>query len=66
MSGQNQKSLSISFRIDEGVIGHNRNFIANNIDGELICALNLSNSVSYSFFRTAIAFRYTLLRLKLL
>lgn len=37
MSGQNAKSLSISFRIDEGVIEHNnREFIANNVDGERV------------------------------
>ena len=35
MSGQNSKNLSISFRIDDGVIGHNnRDFLAKNIDGE--------------------------------
>ena len=37
MSGQNQKSLSISFRIDNGVIEHNnREFIAKNVDRERI------------------------------
>ncbi len=37
MSGQNAKNLSISFRIDEGVIEHNnRDFIASNVDGERI------------------------------
>ena len=35
MSGQNSKNLSISFRLDNGVIGHNnRNFLAKNIDRE--------------------------------
>lgn len=35
MSGQNSKSLSVSFRVDDGVLGHNnRDFIANNVDGE--------------------------------
>ena len=35
MSGQNSKNLSISFRVDDGVIGHNnRDFLAKNIDGE--------------------------------
>lgn len=35
MSGQNLKSLSVSFRVDDGVLGHNnRDFIANNVDGE--------------------------------
>ena len=35
ISKQNQKSLSISFRIDEGVIEHNnREFIAKNVDRE--------------------------------
>ena len=33
MSGQNQKCLSISFRINEGVIEHNhREFITQNVD----------------------------------
>lgn len=37
MSGQNSKNLSISFRVDEGIIEHNnRDFIANNVDGERI------------------------------
>ena len=35
MGGQNSKNLSISFRIDSGVIGHNnRDIIAKNVDGE--------------------------------
>ncbi len=35
MSEVNGKTLSISFRIDEGVIEHNnRIFIAKNVDGE--------------------------------
>ncbi|MDE7194718.1 MAG: plasmid recombination protein, partial [Oscillospiraceae bacterium] len=37
MNGQNAKSLSISFRVDEGVVEHNnREFIANNVDGERV------------------------------
>lgn len=37
MSGQNQKNLSVSFRVDEGVVEHNnREFIAKNVDGERI------------------------------
>ena len=36
MSGQNQKRLSISLRIGEGVIEHNREFIAKNVDRERI------------------------------
>lgn len=37
MSGQNSKNLSISFRVDDGIIEHNnRDFIANNVDGERI------------------------------
>ncbi len=37
MNGQNAKSLSISFRIDEGVVEHNnRDFIAKNVDGERV------------------------------
>ncbi len=37
MSGQNSKNLSISFRIDDGIIEHNnRDFIANNVDGERV------------------------------
>ncbi len=43
MNGQNPKSLSISFRVDEGVIEHNnREFIANNVDGERI-----HNNITY-------------------
>ena len=39
MSEVNGKTLSISFRIDEGVIEHNnRIFIAKNVDGELVHA----------------------------
>ena len=35
MGTVNGKSLSISFRIDAGIIGHNnRDFIARNVDGE--------------------------------
>ncbi len=35
MSEQKSKSLSISFRVDDGVLGHNnREFIAENVDGE--------------------------------
>ena len=37
MSEVNGKTLSISFRIDEGVIEHNnRIFIAKNVDGERV------------------------------
>ena len=37
MSDINGKTLSISFRIDEGVIEHNnRIFIAKNVDGERV------------------------------
>ncbi len=37
MSEVNGKTLSISFRIDEGVIEHNnRFFIAKNVDGERV------------------------------
>ena len=37
MSEQNQKSLSISFRVDDGVLGHNnREFIADNVDCERV------------------------------
>lgn len=37
MSEINGKTLSISFRIDEGVIEHNnRIFIAKNVDGERV------------------------------
>ncbi len=37
MSGQNSKNLSISFRLDDGIIEHNnRDFIANNMDDECI------------------------------
>ena len=43
MSEQNSKKLSISFRVDEGVIQHNnRNFIAKNVDGERV-----SDNVTY-------------------
>ena len=38
MGEQAQKSLSISFRVDEGVVGHNnRDFIAKNVDRARIC-----------------------------
>ena len=37
MSEKNGKQLSISFRVDAGVIEHNnRDFIARNVDGERI------------------------------
>ena len=37
MSEQNTNNLSISFRLDDGIIEHNnRDFIANNVDGERI------------------------------
>lgn len=43
MSGQKSKSLSISFRLDDGVIEHNnREFIANNVD-----AARISDNVCY-------------------
>jgi len=43
MSGQNAKNLSISFRLDDGIIEHNnRDFIANNVDGERI-----QNNITY-------------------
>lgn len=43
MSGENSKSLSVSFRVDDGVLGHNnREFIADNVDGERI-----SDNITY-------------------
>lgn len=43
MSGQNSKSLSVSFSVDDGVLGHNnRKFIADNVDGERI-----SDNITY-------------------
>ena len=43
MNGQKSKSLSISFRLDDGVIEHNnREFIANNVD-----AARISDNVCY-------------------
>lgn len=43
MSGQNSKSLSVSFSVDDGVLGHNnREFIADNVDGERI-----SDNITY-------------------
>lgn len=43
MSGQNSKSLSVSFRVDDGVTEHNnREFIADNVDGERI-----SDNITY-------------------
>ena len=43
MSEQNSKSLSVSFRVDDGVLGHNnREFIADNVDGERI-----SDNITY-------------------
>lgn len=43
MSGQNSKTLSISFRVDDGIIEHNnRDFIANNVDTERI-----QNNITY-------------------
>ena len=43
MSEVNGKTLSISFRIDEGVIEHNnRIFIAKNVDGE-----RLQDNITY-------------------
>lgn len=43
MNVQNSKSLSISFCVDDGVLGHNnREFIADNVDGERI-----SDNITY-------------------
>lgn len=43
MSKQNSKSLSVSFRVDDGVIGHNnREFIADNVDG-----VRVSDNITY-------------------
>lgn len=43
MSEQNSKSLSVSFRVDDGVLGHNnREFIADNVDGGRI-----SDNITY-------------------
>ena len=43
MSELNSKSLSVSFRVDDGVLGHNnREFIADNVDGERI-----SDNITY-------------------
>lgn len=37
MSGQNAKSLSVSFRVDDGIVEHNnREFIASNVDAERV------------------------------
>ena len=43
MSGQNTKSLSVSFRMDDGIIEHNnRDFIAKNVDTERV-----SDNITY-------------------
>lgn len=43
MSGQNTKSLSVSFRMDDGIIEHNnRDFIAKNVDTE-----RMSDNITY-------------------
>ena len=43
MSGKNSKAISISFRVDEGVVEHNnRDFIAKNVDKERI-----GNNITY-------------------
>ena len=60
MSEVNGKTLSISFRIDEGVIEHNnRIFIAKNVDGERVKDNIRAYSVSCSTISTISCIRIT-------